>query len=154
MILSPYNTLVKNPFKKPIKLREKLYQRKEDIITFEPRVKQYDIQYEKENNREFDHGIYNTEMGSEVSKSRSGIFSQKSRTRTLTSKPESRGHQTTGKGYHETEDDEHRNAEIFNQFGATGVQSVQLDHNKSMQIDYNLIYALRRFGYPYEYTIR
>ena len=88
LVLCPFNTTLNHPFDiRYVHNNAKLYHNKNQIIRFEPRVREFDNKYENENNVRQDQGVYNvTEKSSTVSKSRSGLFSQKSRTRTFTSK--------------------------------------------------------------------
>lgn len=132
-----------------LKFGNKLYLHKEDILSFEPRVRQIDIKYELENNMKFDEGVYIPTDPTLRSRAKTGILSQKSRSRTFTSKKDS----SKRTSHHNVEEEEGKN-EVFNQFGHSGLQEVQVDRGKTVTLDYNLIYALRRFGYPYEYTIR
>lgn len=158
VVKCPFNTTEEKPFSNPLKLRAKLYANKEDILIFEPRARQFDIKYEMDNNNKFDDGVYVTTQQTIRSKAKSGLFSQKSRTRTFTTKKESSRRISTS----QQPDDEidTKNKEIFNMFGQEGIQEVNINEvtkqntPSKIQLDYNLVYALRRFGYPYDYTIR
>jgi len=59
--------------------------RKEDILQFEPRVRQIDLVYEMKNNHRFEDGVYISQQTMQ-SRNKTAIFSQKSNTRTFTSK--------------------------------------------------------------------
>lgn len=156
LVKCPFNSTLETPFdNKNRKFDATFYKFKEAIIRFEPRIRQYDLKYEHENNEKLDLGVYNqTTNSSALSKSRSGVFSQKSRTRTYTSLKESSKRTSSIQGIIDEEMEENKNDQIFNQFGQNGVQEVKVTDHVSIQLDYNLIYALRRFGFPYEYSIR
>ena len=151
IIKSPYNTTAENAFEREDSSIDTVIM-KENIINFDPRVREIDRRYEYENNCKIDHGIYNETKASFQSKSRSILFSQKSRTRTFTSKRESSKKSGSIQGI--IEDEEEEKVELFNLFGKSGIQQIEIEEHKYMKLDYNLVYALRRFGYPYDYTIR
>ena len=151
IIKSPFNTTAENAFERDDSSIETVYF-KENILLFDPRVRELDRKYECENNNRLDHGIYNDTKASFQSKSRSGLFSQKSRTRTFTSKRESSKKSGSIQGI--IDDEEEEKVELFNLFGKNGIQQIEIEEHKFMKLNYNLIYALRRFGYPYDYTIR
>ena len=119
------------------------------IIWFEPRVRQIDIQYELDNNQRFDDGVFVTTQQSLKSKSKSENFSQKSRTKTFTSKKDSSKLNSTS-----FINDEEETWINFNQFGDKGIQEIKLDNKHKIKLEYNLVYACRRYGYPYVYTLK
>ncbi|CAI2378040.1 unnamed protein product [Moneuplotes crassus] len=154
IVLCPFNTSQDRGRQKTLFGRAPIYKKKEDVIFFEPRVRQIDIQYEFDNNPRFDDGVFVSTIKSSKSKSRSRMSTQKSRTRTFTSKNDSSKPNTS---FYLNEDDFQavdKNTKFLAMFGEKGIQEISLADNQKIKLDYNLVYACRRFGYPYVYTLK
>ena len=142
IIKCPFNTTQSNLSAKRNKwIDRKLFENKEGMISFEPRVRQIDIQYELDNNQKFDDGVFVVTQKSRMSKSKSGLFSQKSRTRTFTSKKDSSKTNLQKSNSFYKEENKEEQGKYFNQFGEKGIHEIKLDDQSKIKLDYNLVYA-------------